>query len=911
MGVWLYVAVAGVLGLVATSPAFAQLNGDVMLGGLNPLSGNLTVWGEQTSLAMEAGVLDFNRHLADQGEEWRLILSNADSGSDPQTALEQAQSFHDMGIGLILGPMHSDGARHLREYVEQNRMVLLSCCAPAADLAIPGDGLFRLHPDAIKQGAALGSILDHQGIDVAIPIYEAGAYGDAAWRAMADTFAGLGGAVDAGVRHAKNTSDFSHLAEMLAHRVQHNLDARGQNATIAVLAIYDSGSAQVLASAAAHEVLHQVRWFGIENLAGNTTLAGNGTSSAFLENTGYLSVRVAENLNAKHDRVERFVAERLGVRPAPPAYAAYDSVWIMGLSILEAGSANATAVAAVLPRVANDYAGAMGDVRLDTAGDLAAADYDLWAAQDGDWVRVSKYAHRAGEVVPALPHTVTLPALADITGDLSVLGREALAGMALAADDFNRYQQETSGDWRLELDIIDTETDPQRHLEAIRGIGGDIALSCAGSNSLAVSYENIMQRGMAIVSSCSTSAELSLSGDGLFRLYPDDSNIIGLLIHIIQDKSVVMVVREDSWGTTQSSQMSAHLQNHTIITYPPNTQNYAEIVSRVADEVAAYGAADTAVLVLGFAESADILSEAADHDILYGAQWLGSNGNARHPDIISDTKSAEFAEAVSFTAPMNADAAIGARLQKELSYNGTVQMTQEAKTVLRLDEYISNRVPVAYASGPVAYVSIWLTAMALDSTKSVEAEAFRDAFVDTASSYYGITGSTALNEAGDLSAVIYDMWTVQDGQWAFQSRYDSSVGMLLHTDDLRQQELAVLMVESAIAEFEADRAKAISDIHDAGNASFGDGRQDLFVIDNLTSKVVAYGADQSHVGSDYRSFKDSLGVNIGRMIAETATPTGSWAAYDWTSPASGQTVTKLLWAKSYGDFIFGAVVSLT
>ena len=902
---WLFVAIAVVFAIFTAAPVYAELSGDIILGGLNPLSGGLSSWGAQTSLAMEVGVIDFNAYLEEINAGWQVVLADADSHTNPQIALEQIQSYRAKGINLILGPLYSGNIKHVMTYSESNSMLLFSCCSATAELAIPGDRIFRLYPDAIKQGTALGHILHHEGIEVVVPIYRADPYGDGVWRAMADTFATYGGVVDEGVRYAETTAEFSAEVGNLAQRVQHTLDVHG-NKTVAVIAIsFDEGLQIFQAASSYDDTLTKVRWFGDESLTKNSMLADDRIASEFLSDVGYLSIQVAESFNTQHSRVEEFSKERLGTSPATFTYSAYDTVWILGLSILEAGTTDALLVAEVLPAVANGYTGAMGDVQLDVAGDITARDYTLWTVRDGQWERVAKYIHNENVVVPVLPPTVTIATVVDITGDLSILGREALAGMMLAADDFALHQQEKSAGWRLHLDVIDSETDPQKHRDIIRDVDTDIILSCSAGNSLAGSLDYIRQRELAVISSCSSSAELALPGDGLFRLYPDDYNIVDLLIRILGDGQVVMVARNDSWGNAQSAQLSTRLQDYAIVSYEPGTANFDAVISKVLDAIPSYGASDTDILVMGFAESADILAAAADHDILYDARWLGSNGNARHPDIVTNAASAMFAEAVAFSAPMNADATIPARLQANASYTGTVTMTDAAQTALRIEEYISSRVPIAYAAGPVAYDSLWITALTLDRIGSLDSKAFGDAFADVAASYSGVTGSVTLNEAGDLSEVIYDMWVVRNGQWEFQSRYDGNVGVILSVDDMRRQSVAVLMVESAIADFDVDMGSAISAIHDPDSVAFRDADMHVFVVDDA-GNILAHGEDQDLVGKNYGDIFDMTGANIGDVIAGAASPLGSWVALYQTNPVTNEDTLKMLWVKSFDSLVFGS-----
>ena len=907
MRLWLYVVMVCIACSFSVPVSFADIDGDVLVGVLNATHNDLPDYKAQISTAIHAGISDFNKHLDETGADWRFVAHTADPSA--KTLLHQIQYLHDnYDINIVLGPLYGDGGdttiHEAIKYAQSNDIVIVGCCAATPDAAIPGDTIFQIYPDAIKQGSALAHILHKKGIDVVIPIYRGGPYGDDLWRSMADDFVGYGGVVDKGVRYDAGVDDFDMYTEILSQRVQHSLDAYGDNATVAILLISFDEGLKILTSASSHDTLHKIQWFADESLTKSSLFVDNGTAAEFLERVNYTSIQVAATLNAQHDNIRQLVLEEQNVLPGAFAYAAYDAVWILGNSVLGSDTADATSISGMLPNVADAYTGIMGDIKLDVAGDMQVADYTLWTIKDSQWERTARYNYDTGEVVPTLPDTVIIPVLADITGDLSVLGREGLAGMALAASDFNKHQQDTSADWRLELNIMDSETDPAKHRELIRVIKSDIVLSCAASNSLVGSIDYIGQEGLAVVSSCSTSAELAVP-DGLFRLYPDDGNIIDLLTHVLEDKSVIMIVRNDSWGTTQSHQLSHNLDNHTVILYPPDAHNYDTVIQDVLASVAEYGVENTAILLLGFAESAGILASAADHDVLYDVPWVGSNGNARHPEIVTNIRSATFAELVGFTAPMNADAAIPAKLQLDASYVGTVPVTDLARAALHIDKYVSDRVPVAYASGPVAYDSLWLTVMTINSTKSLDAEIFQNTFVDLAASHTGVTGPTKLNESGDLALVLYDMWTVRNGSWVFESRYDGPAGILLSVDDLKRQALVTLMVESAIADFAVDANSTISALNDPNSTVYTNGELFVFAIDVSSGKIVAHVENPDLVDTLYADLVNSLGVHVGELIVDMATPSGVWVSYVAPNPSTGLDEPKLSWIKSHDNYIFG------
>jgi ABC-type branched-subunit amino acid transport system substrate-binding protein len=54
-------------------------------------------------------------------------------------------------------------------------------------------------------------------------------------------------------------------------------------------------------------------------------------------------------------------------------------------------SSDVSAIKAILPEIAENYSGAIGPTKLNEAGDLAQADYEVWGIRDGNWVLLGKY----------------------------------------------------------------------------------------------------------------------------------------------------------------------------------------------------------------------------------------------------------------------------------------------------------------------------------------------------------------------------------------------------------------------------------------------------------------------------------------------------------------------------------------
>ena len=119
-------------------------SGEVVIGSLVPLTGDIAGQGAQIHAATVLAVDDFNAHLEESGAQWRMRMVTEDTETRPVAALEKLSSLHARGITLVVGPETSASLRNIKGYADSADMLLLSCCSAAPALAIPGDSVYRL-----------------------------------------------------------------------------------------------------------------------------------------------------------------------------------------------------------------------------------------------------------------------------------------------------------------------------------------------------------------------------------------------------------------------------------------------------------------------------------------------------------------------------------------------------------------------------------------------------------------------------------------------------------------------------------------------------------------------------------------------------------------------------------------------
>lgn len=367
-----------------------RLSGEVTIGLILPLTGDLATHGMENLAGSEFGLVDFNKHLKEIRAPWHLKMVSEDSATNPVIALEKLTALNAKGIGMIVGPETSSNIRNVKGYSDSNNMLLVSCCSSAPALAIPNDSVFRLVPDDSNQGTALGALLQHEGIEVLVPVWRGDTWGDGLKEAATNSFTERGGQADDGIRYNPESPEFSASTSLLAEQVQKYVDEYGSD-KVGVLFLGFAEILQFIQSAAEHQVLDDVRWFGPGANTKEHKLIDDPIGFEFSTNVQFTTVQFAASKNPTYDRVQAHLTETLGTSPNTFVHSSYDAVWVIGLAILETQSTDVSVIKAKIPEIAENYSGSIGPTKLNEAGDLAQADYEVWGIRGGEWVLLGKY----------------------------------------------------------------------------------------------------------------------------------------------------------------------------------------------------------------------------------------------------------------------------------------------------------------------------------------------------------------------------------------------------------------------------------------------------------------------------------------------------------------------------------------
>ena len=367
-------------------------------------------------------------------------------------------------------------------------------------------------------------------------------------------------------------------------------------------------------------------------------------------------------------------------------------------------------------------------------------------------------------------------AIFPFTGSFSSIGKPIKVALEKAEYDVNKHFQDTNSPFRFNLLMADSKTSPEESLAAIKKLhehGAKIVIGPATSTAVSAVKEYADKNSIMLISYASTSPLLSIGGDNLFRLVPDDT-YQGKIIaqRMIQDgiKVIVPFWRGDIYGNglykaTKSEFEKLGGKVEAGVEYKPHTGNFATSLHRinflmwnqeikkldaiVSDSVKKYGASSVGVYVVSYDEITPILIQAPLYEVLGKVRWYGADKIAQNHHVTKNGDSALFAMQTHFTNPL-------------YSIDSEAGKTLDLKKAL--DKELHEAGSITYPA--TAYDSYWIASLSLYKNDTLNNNSgnvtknFKEFVFETAESFDGLTGKIKLNSAGDRAGGNYDFWVV-------------------------------------------------------------------------------------------------------------------------------------------------------
>jgi branched-chain amino acid transport system substrate-binding protein len=351
--------------------------------------------------------------------------------------------------------------------------------------------------------------------------------------------------------------------------------------------------------------------------------------------------------------------------------------------------------------------------------------------------------------------------LASLTGSGNSLGQDTVAALQIATDQLDAEAKSNHGGYRFHLFVRDTAHDPAEALAAIKDLdkrGVQIIIGPQTSAEVEMIKPYADSHNILVISQGSTASSLAIPGDNIFRFCPNDVReaeaIVALMWHD-GIRSIVPLWRNDAGNNGLHDSVKAAFENlGGIVTsgyqYQPTTTDFSAATTSVASQVgtlrtAGADPASIGVYLAAFDEVVDVFHSAANNTILSSTPWYGSDGVALSAALTGDSSAAAFAVTADYPNPTfglpDALQNLWQPIANEI----------EARTGIKPDAFALS-----------AYDALFVVEQALRTAGNLkDFAAFKTAFVNAADAYSGVTGSTALDAAGDRLSSDFDFWAVR------------------------------------------------------------------------------------------------------------------------------------------------------
>lgn len=368
---------------------------DLVVGLLVPLTGSLGSYGADWKRAYELAAKEINdsKLLPNGGQ---IVLKVENEAGDPEGAIRAGTKMIQTGkVQAILGPT-SDTIVALNQLAKSKEIPVISPAAGTVRLDnLAGEWLYRTYPSDSEEGVALASYLSQEGIKTASTLTESAEGPEGIIKVFSSSFAGKGGTVLNAV--SVNPGQASYAAEIRK--------AMTKNPELIYVAAGEE---------AGRSLLRGLRSAGF---AGRIAVNADLSSPEFMKSVGSDTLKGVCVAQATPDetlpaakRFEQIWEAATSDKPYVTLSNAYDSMMLVALAAIKAGSNTGAAIRSGLSEISNppgelvetfeagatalnegreiNYNGASGTLDFDDHG-TTPAPFKVYCADAGEWAQES------------------------------------------------------------------------------------------------------------------------------------------------------------------------------------------------------------------------------------------------------------------------------------------------------------------------------------------------------------------------------------------------------------------------------------------------------------------------------------------------------------------------------------------
>ncbi|WP_423792922.1 ABC transporter substrate-binding protein [Methanocaldococcus indicus] len=368
-------------------------NNEIKIGLLVDLSGGLSSYGQNEKDICQLAQEKINNYFKDHNIPYTVKIYVEDTKADPKVCLDKVQALHAMGINAFLGPMASGEVKNIKDYVNSNKLVIISPSSTAAPQILGFETpeqkkyIFRFVPNDNFQGNGIADIAKSLGVKNAVIIYRGDAWGDGLKEATVKKLKEYGINVVDEIRYPPDIGDWSPIIQTATNDIKGKKDA-------AVLFIGYEEVATLLSQLNDNSPLLNCIWIGCDGTAKSEKVINEVKDKAAKVKL-YSTMFYSESDDAKILKEE--FKKKFGREPDQYALNVYDAAWVLSLSYAEMlnetkGKYDADLLAKLIKENTEKYSKGefgvkpvTGYIKLNIWNDRASGNYGIFAVTKDGW----------------------------------------------------------------------------------------------------------------------------------------------------------------------------------------------------------------------------------------------------------------------------------------------------------------------------------------------------------------------------------------------------------------------------------------------------------------------------------------------------------------------------------------------
>lgn len=379
---------------------------------------------------------------------------------------------------------------------------------------------------------------------------------------------------------------------------------------------------------------------------------------------------------------------------------------------------------------------------------------------------------------------VKIAVLVSETGSVTEIGKTTRAGFELAVDDMKTMYAGISQKVDFVYEIVDDQADASSVLTKVKQLheekGYNVIFGINTSSAMKALKQYADQEDVLLVSNSSTSSELAVVNDNIYRFVPSDNLMAkasSKLAKYHELDCIIPVSRNDVASLALTNSLGEYLDSRGInhsstVKYDLSQESAASAAGKIriaiVEALKTYQSNKIGVFLASFEEYIQLFEVFTQEDLFKTVKWYGGDGTYTGL-LFANPVALQFAKDVNFCV-----VTLGNNVYNSTEYNA---LSQRIKTKTN---GLVNPYGITAYDGAVCLIKSMVTSAKNQTTANIKSE-----LVAQSEKYYGISGWCKLNAAGDRSEGFYDFYEIKtegtNTAWSVFYSYESQYDVLFDT----------------------------------------------------------------------------------------------------------------------------------